>query len=350
MPLTVSQACEAFIETLRARSPHTVRTYESALNRFQEYLTYTHQGDPETSRLHPDTLEQFYLWLVEQYGRDKQLTHSTYIAGVRAFFRYLDRHGQGPSGASFERIKSNLQEVMARVSYKAPRPDPGLPLIVVAVNDAADSLPADTEQRLLLLRDRAIINVLYCTGMRREEASRLDRADVDNGRARQAIITGKGNKERVVFFDEDTLRYIREYLAARADAHPPLFIRHGPARGRRKRGRPDYRLSPQSIWQTVKRWSALTGVEATTHDFRHTKASTLLNRGAQLSEVQDLLGHASPETTKKIYAHYEVSHLRDTFDRFSVPAEELAASHNAKRSNSSAQARSHISGQSEPEA
>ncbi|HEX6489921.1 MAG TPA: tyrosine-type recombinase/integrase, partial [Gaiellaceae bacterium] len=66
------------------------------------------------------------------------------------------------------------------------------------------------------------------------------------------------------------------------------------------------------------------GVDVSPHDFRHTKATTLLNAGAKLSEVQDLLGHASPETTKKIYAHYELSHLREAFDRFSIPAEVLA--------------------------
>ena len=65
-------------------------------------------------------------------------------------------------------------------------------------------------------------------------------------------------------------------------------------------------------------------VPATTHDFRHAKATVLLNQGAKLSEVQDILGHASPETTKKIYAHYEVQHLRDAFDRYSLSAEEMA--------------------------
>jgi hypothetical protein len=66
-------------------------------------------------------------------------------------------------------------------------------------------------------------------------------------------------------------------------------------------------------------------VPATTHHFRHSKASVLLNRGASLSEVQDILGHASPETTKKIYAHYETEHLREAFDRYSASAEELVA-------------------------
>src|SRR5207248_2144982 len=105
----------------------------------------------------------------------------------------------------------------------------------------------------------------------------------------------------------------------------PAFLRHDRARGKPRPGGANYRLSPLSIWRIVKRYAKLAGVRATTHDFRHAKASTLLNRGAQLSEVQDLLGHASPETTKRIYAHYEVSHLREAFDRFSASPEELAA-------------------------
>jgi integrase/recombinase XerD len=81
------------------------------------------------------------------------------------------------------------------------------------------------------------------------------------------------------------------------------------------------------VWNVVKRYARGTGVQASPHAFRHDKASLLLNQGAKLSEVQDLLGHASPETTKRIYAHYETAHLREAFDRFSVPAEERAQEH-----------------------
>lgn len=328
MALPVDEARQAFLETLRGKSPHTRISYQTALNRFKEFLVDSGQGDCLTIDLRGDILEAFYLWLVRQYGREKQFTVSTYIAGVRSFFRFLERQGEGPAGVSFEKIKAGLREVTAKNNYRAPHPDPELPLVVTAVNAAAEQPVNDERERLRLLRDRAIVNVLYCTGMRREEVSRLNRDDVQGGHATQAIITGKGTKDRTVFFDEETLDYIRAYLAARADAYQPLFIQHGPARGRRKRGRPDHRLSPQSIWKTVKRWAELAGLdkrEFTTHDFRHTKATTLLNRGAQLSEVQDLLGHASPETTKRIYAHYDKSHLREAFDKFSVPAEELAA-------------------------
>ena len=83
----------------------------------------------------------------------------------------------------------------------------------------------------------------------------------------------------------------------------------------------NYRLTTRTIWVVVKKYAAAVGVNASPHAFRHDKASVLLNQGAKLSEVQDILGHASPETTKKIYAHYETAHLREAFDRFSLPPE-----------------------------
>jgi site-specific recombinase XerD len=190
--------------------------------------------------------------------------------------------------------------------------------------------PPPTERngikRLELLRDRALLLTLFCTGMRRDEVARLDRLDVEDGEADRALITGKGEKERVVFFDEKTQAAIRAYLQARNDTLAPLFLRHDNRRGKTAgHGGVHWRLGPQSVWATVKRYARELGVAATTHHFRHAKASVLLNRGASLSEVQDILGHASPDTTKRIYAHYQTQHLREAFDRYSASAEELVA-------------------------
>ncbi|MGH2370918.1 MAG: tyrosine-type recombinase/integrase, partial [Chloroflexota bacterium] len=209
-------------------------------------------------------------------------------------------------------------------SYKTPRVDGGLPEIVTYV----DSIPlpggasaAAQRRRLELLRDRAMIRTLYCTAMRRAEVVSLNRADVQDGRADQALVTGKGEKERVVFFDNATLAAIRAYLQTRNDTYAPLFIRHDTGRGQPGPSGTRYRITVQTVWNVVKRYARAVGVRASPHAFRHDKASVMLNQGAQLSEVQDILGHASPETTKKIYAHYETAHLRDAFDRYSVPPE-----------------------------
>jgi site-specific recombinase XerD len=174
-----------------------------------------------------------------------------------------------------------------------------------------------------MLRDRALIHTLFSSALRREEASTLNRSDVQDGRARRALITGKGRKERVAFFGPDALAAVQEYLAARGDTHEPLFLRHDRARGLPGQNGDNWRVSPHAVWEAVKKWSRAAGIRATTHHLRHAKATIMLNEGAKLEEVQDLLGHASPQTTKLIYAHYTVEHLEDAFNRYSPSAAQL---------------------------
>ncbi|MFN8634669.1 MAG: tyrosine-type recombinase/integrase [Chloroflexota bacterium] len=326
LPLPDAEA--AFLDSLAGRSPQTAATYRSALGRLHEYLIGA-GANPETFRttdVQGDLLERLYLWLTRVYGRDDRFTITTYVAGARAFLRFCARRHLLAPTVTFEELRDNVREVMGRSSYRTPRIDPRLVTIVTHV----DGLPLPPAGQYggqpyqELLRDRALIRTLFTTGMRREEVANLTRADVQDGHARQALITGKGSKERIVFFDDPALQAIRAYLEARADRHAPLFLRHDLGRGHAPGpGGRRWRLSPKGVWDVVKRYAAAVGVEASTHDFRHAKASVMLNRGAKLSEVQDILGHASPETTKKIYAHYEVSHLRDVFDRYSATAEEL---------------------------
>jgi site-specific recombinase XerD len=327
LPLPLAE--ERFLASLAGRSPRTATTYRTALGRLHEYLTSI-GADPARFRatdVRADLLERLYLWLTQVYGREDRFTVATYVAGVRAFLRFCARRHLLAPGVTFEELRDNVREVMGRVPYRTPRIDQRLVLIVTHVE--AIPLPVDDrnggQARLEILRDRALIRTLFTSGMRREEVASLSRSDVQDGHARQALITGKGSKERIVFFDDQALQAIRAYLEARADRLAPLFLRHDLGRGKQAGpGGRRWRLSPKGVWDVVKRYAAAVGVDATTHDFRHAKASVMLNRGANLSEVQDILGHASPETTKKIYAHYEVSHLRDVFERYSATAEELA--------------------------
>jgi len=331
---TVTRACEAFLASLAGRSPRTRATYASGLRRFVEYLR-ERGSDPDAllvSDLPLAAVEEYHTWLVGQYGRERRPTVVTYLAALRALYRFLDRRGWAAADASFERVRGRLAEIVGRGQYRTPRIDRRLPLIVVTADALEVPARASEAQRLTLLRDRALLHVLYSSGMRREEVSRLDRDDLEDGWRGEALITGKGDKERVVFLSDEALAAVREYLSARDDACAPLFLRHDRARGRPGPRGERYRLSPQSIWQIVGRYARLAGVRATPHAFRHTKASVMLNRGAKLSEVQDILGHASPETTKRIYAHYEVAHLREAFDRFSASAAELAADLSLPRS------------------
>ena len=327
LPLPVAE--EQFLASLVGRSPRTTQTYRTAVGRLHEYLESVGLETTAfaTTDVRGDLLEKLYLWLTRVYGRDDRFTIATYVAGARAFLRFCARRHLLATDVSFEELRDNVREVMGRVSYRTPRIDQRLVLVVTHV-DGLELPPGDEyggAPRLELLRDRALLHTLFTSGMRREEVANLTRADVQDGRSRQSLITGKGSKERIVFFDDAALAAIRAYLEARADRLQPLFLRHDLGRGRQPGpGGRRWRLSPKGVWDVVKRHAAAVGVDASTHDFRHAKASVMLNRGAKLSEVQDILGHASPETTKKIYAHYEVSHLRDVFERYSASAEELA--------------------------
>ncbi len=318
-----------FLGSLHGKSPRTFDTYQTGLARYRAFLLQRGQLEAWQPRaLGPSSLEDFYTWLVRQHGREHRATVSTYSAALRAFVRFLARRGLLDRGVTYEQMRENARQVAGRGSYKSPRIDRRLPLLVTHVLELPLPPPEQRggARRLEVLRDRALVLTLFCTGMRREEVARLRRVDVEEGWADRALITGKGEKERVVFFDEITQQAIRTYLEARSDALAPLFLRHdnhrGPAAGHGGEG---WRLSPQSVWGIVKKYAREVGVPASTHHFRHSKASVLLNRGASLSEVQDILGHASPDTTKRIYAHYKVEHLRDAFDRYSASAQELVA-------------------------
>ncbi len=320
----------AFLAWLgRGRAERTLLSYETGLRRFGEFLgeAGVHPFEDTAERLPTDVLEAFTAYMSVRRPQLSRASVDLYVAAVLAYFRFGIRRGLVPPRFVYENMRDNVRDGQGRRgNYRVPRIDRRLPLVVVS----AEQLPlpdaraiGHRNQRLTLLRDRAILRTLFCSGMRRAEVVSLNRADIDDGWLDQAPIVGKGNKERVVFFDEDTLAAVRAYLVERADELEPLFLRHDNRRRAPGVHGENWRLSPQGLWAIVKHYAALSGVSATTHHFRHAKARTLLNRGANLSEVQDLLGHASPNTTKLIYARYETSTLRRAFTEYSASLDQL---------------------------
>jgi site-specific recombinase XerD len=326
---TLADAELRFLAAIRFRSPRTGATYRDGMLRFDHFLAQA-GVDPFTmtadaAQLPEDILEHFFRWLHESgYSRGAV---QTYLGGAKAFWRFATSKHLVPGRFSYDAMRDGLRTVMGKHVYRSPRIDPRLPLIVTHVDGLA--LPEWSERggvrRLELLRDRALLHVLFYSGMRRAEVGSLNRQDVQDGWAHDALVIGKGDKERNVFFGEDAQRAIRAYLEARSDDMLPLFLRHDNRRGRPGPGGEHWRLSLQSIWGIVKDYARMVGVSATTHHFRHLKASTLLNRGASLSEVQDVLGHATPGTTKLIYAHYTPKFLRAAVEKYSASPAELVA-------------------------
>lgn len=318
---TVAEAIRGYLDWLAVgKSPRTVISYRTALRRFCEFLES--RGLPadctSTRELPSDVAERFVVALTERQA-SKQ-TVFAYSAALRSFLKWLFRRRIGLRESSYELVALGLSETTGRLEYQTRKVDRRLGEVV----DHVRALPlprrptvagavrrrGNRDRRLQLLRDRALLMTLWCTGARVSEVVSLDRGDLDDGRADQALILGKGNKQRVLFFDPPTLEAIRAYLHARNDQHAPLFIRHnrGPSGS--------LRLESQSAWLRVRAYAEELGIHARPHDFRHAFACRLLNNGASMGQVQALLGHSSAATTSKIYARYDVRSLRAAYDQY----------------------------------
>src|SRR5579884_1324550 len=134
---SLPEAIAAFGQSLVAKSPRTRANYLSALNRFQEFLPSValDPGTITTDQLPAETLERFYTWLLQTYGRDRRLTAVAYASEVRAFFRFLDRRRWLNPDLSYERVKDGLRELIGRIHYKTPRVDDAVALVVTYVKN-----------------------------------------------------------------------------------------------------------------------------------------------------------------------------------------------------------------------
>jgi site-specific recombinase XerD len=329
---TIAEAAAAWLETIAVgKSPATVRTYAQGLKRFLGNLQAA-GVDPATTptvEIPHDAAEQWVVSLHGEAGNGQTLR--VYLSALRSYLRFLEARRLEPRGMPYRVATLRIGELVGRLRYRSRRPDRRLPELIEHVlalpaptlystkpSDRGHSERGLRSRTLELLRDRALLLTLWCTGARRAEVCSLSRSDLDDGRADSALIVGKGGKERVIFFDRPTLAVIRAYLETRADVWEPLFIRHS----RNMRAEPGpkgegYRLSPQSAWLRVRAYAAELGIPATPHAFRHARACQLLNAGASMAEVSAILGHDSLATTSKIYAKYDIRHLREVFDRCS---------------------------------
>lgn len=294
---------EAFVASLGG-SQHTAETYAQALRRLAECLHETEYGDWHDASvpypagaLEDDLLLHFYRWLQSRGYRPR--TRSVYLAAARRFLVWLDAHDLLPSSVSVTKAGNRLKAVQGRVSRSsdvARAVDPELPSIVTYYDQV--QLPSRGVKRLLLLRNRAIVHVLYASAGRVSEVASLTRADVLDGRQDEVLIRGKGGRHRVILLTPEAQRAIAAYCKARNDRHPGLFISHG-----RDRGKP---LGRWALWKVVKDAAEVLELFRGTspHDFRHYRARQLLHEGMDLDVLQVYLGHSDVATTRRIYAPY----------------------------------------------
>jgi site-specific recombinase XerD len=317
---------EAYLEEHCARSLNTANGYSSALGRFQEFLM--ERGidlEGSVDQLDLSFLRDFTTWLGRQTYRpnrrapERQLsmhTRHTYVVAVAGFFRFLVVDGKLP-GVTYSAYLAAKEHVNRATRFHQKPMEKRLPPeeVVEAVVEAVRQ-PPDTSNmrprhkrraRLVWLRNRAMILTLYSTGMRVGEIRTLARDDLEYG-DRGAWITGKGDKVRFVRFSHEAWDAIMKYLEVRKDETLPGTLGDRPVFARHDCGAGDYNtlpLSDVSIERVITTLAKDAGVLArfnlTPHSFRHYFATKFLRHTGDLALTQDVMGHASPQTTR-LYA------------------------------------------------
>lgn len=274
----------------KSASPRTLRNYSQALNAFEEFFP-----EGQFPGWKNATQDHFRAYLYELMS--KEMARSTIrlrFSALRSFYKFLvHRHGLA---------KSPLNDV------QLPKLERKLP-VVLNQNQVIELLEAPLNAPLpkqappwLPLRDTAVLELFYSTGMRLSELAGLNVEDVGDEVIR---VVGKGSKERIVPVGSYALKAVQKYRAAAQHHSGPLFI-----------SKLKKRLSTKSIGDLLKKYLADTSIpfHVTPHKLRHSFATHLLDNGADLRSVQELLGHASLSTTQ-IYTHVSKQRLRESYDK-----------------------------------
>ncbi len=286
------EASRAFLRHLereRNASPHTLRAYASDLAQFTAYLERELGHAPRPADV-DHLLVRGFLAELHQRGLRKSSSART-LAGLRSFFRYLCREG---------RLAANPARAL-----QTPRQEKRIPAVLDEAQAAA--LLDVPGAGAAAVRGRAILELLYGTGIRCAEAVALDVHEIDVG-ARMVRVLGKGRKERIVLFGRRAEQALVAWLVERDRLKPrtdALFLN---ARGGRLSGR-----SVRTLVATRVKQAALAR-RCSPHTLRHSFATHLLMRGADLRAIQELLGHASLSTTQR-YTHVDTRHILEVYKK-----------------------------------
>jgi integrase/recombinase XerD len=294
----MKQAVEQFLNYTtveRGLSPNTIAAYRNDLTQFVDFLQSRDpslEGNGSWKRIDTEALTAFVLDLHERGYSDKTKTRK--VASTKALFGFLLEEGV---------IDKNPMEDFASPGVGESLPE------TLSVEEIDALLSVEEAATPMSLRDRAMIEIMYATGVRVSELVSLDIDDVDLYENFVRCM-GKGSKERIIPVHDEAVEAVRVYLQ---DGRESLA---GPAAGRalfvsRKGGR----LTRQALWLILKGRAQAAGIERkiTPHTLRHSFATHLLIGGAQLRHVQELLGHASITTTQ-VYTHLTSEHVRAQYE------------------------------------
>ena len=285
-----------YLSMERNASPHTCRSYQKDLEQFENFLkgsgmALSPMGNIEMGKVDRIAIRRYLGFL---YRRNKKSSIARKLSTLRSFFKYL--------------VREQLTTSNPAKNVSTPKVEKFLPT-ALTVDEAfrlMESPSLSDGRKNQALRDRAILELLYSSGIRVGELVGLnsDQLDLDLGIGK---VMGKGRKERIVPIGLKAVEAIKVYLEERGDfdKEEPLFIN---TRGGR--------LTARSVERLVKKYTKCSGIfrKVSPHSLRHTFATHLLDAGADIREIQEMLGHASLSTTQR-YTHLTVGKLMEVYDK-----------------------------------
>lgn len=298
----MSEALTDFLENLEVeggRSQKTILNYQLYLERFIDFA-----GDIPVDKITSELVRKYRLWL-NRYKNDKDeelslITQSYHLIALRGFLTYLSRRDVQSLSADKIILPKTVRKQVTFLQYDE-------------VMRMIEQIPLTDEPGL---RDRAIIELLFSSGLRISELVNLNRDHINLNR-REFMVRGKGQKDRPVFVSKNAAEHVRAYLDARQDSLSPLFLSYSRRHSKVDTSGDFRRLGARSIQRMITRYARLAGItkHVSPHTMRHSFATDLLMNGADLRSVQSMLGHSNISTTQ-VYTHVTDQHLKDVHERF----------------------------------
>ena len=287
-----------YLEIEQNRSQKTIANYDHYLTRLVDFA-----GDISVADINPELIRKWRLWL-NRLGSNTSdelsaLTLNYHLIALRSFLKFCAK--RDINAISADKIE------LARTRRKK---------VTFLNEDELASLFAQPKINTIIgLRDRAILELLFASGLRVSELVGLDRGHI-NLKRREFMVRGKGQKDRLVFVSQSAADWLERYLAKRTDNAKPLFIRYSGTKKVDLSGNYQ-RLTARSIQRMIARYALLAGItkHVSPHTMRHSFGTDLLMNGADLRTVQVMLGHSNISTTQ-IYTHITDPHLKSAYEKY----------------------------------
>ncbi len=305
----ISDLIEDFLEHLEiesGRSRKTVENYRLYLERFLEICQdILNKDDIKSTDIDREVLRKYRLKL-NRYGSDngsedlKVITQAYHLIALRGFMKYLAKREIKSLDPSLIELPKVTRKQVTFLHFDE-------------VEEMLDEIDLSTESGL---RDRAIIELLYSGGLRVSELVNLNRDSINLER-REFMVRGKGSKDRPIFISQTCADRVQDYLNARTDSLPALFLNNSRNLQAVDTSGNYRRITARSIERIVEKYARLAGItkHVSPHTLRHSFATDLLMNGADIRSVQSMLGHADISTTQ-IYTHVTDAHLREVHEKF----------------------------------